>query len=72
MSALKREAINFRQIKRKHTLNRNVDYDVVEVTGTQENQEITEQMRLFYSCIDSIAGESSFFLDPEKVKPLLN
>lgn len=59
----------------------------LQTSGTQENQEIIEQQGLFYSCIDAVNGEmahpfgeeihfftypeSTTFLDPEKVKPLL-
>ncbi|KAL3042128.1 hypothetical protein OYC64_020138 [Pagothenia borchgrevinki] len=87
--------------KRRRTLNTTLEDYVVEETvgvGTQENQQMTEQRRLFYSCIDAITGEiarrfgernsalqsrvkqytiaslnpeSSFFLEPEKVEPLL-
>ncbi|KAL3057276.1 hypothetical protein OYC64_007704 [Pagothenia borchgrevinki] len=82
--------------KRRQTLNTTLEDYVVEETvgvGTQENHQMTEQRRLFYSCIDAVTGEiarrfgernsafmeaiaslnpeSSFFLEPEKVEPLL-
>ncbi|KAJ4923106.1 hypothetical protein JOQ06_021350 [Pogonophryne albipinna] len=82
--------------KRRRTLNTSLEDYVVEETvgvGTQENHQMTERRRLFYSCIDTVMGEiarrfgepnsafmeaiaslnpeSSFFLEPEKVEPLL-
>ncbi|KAJ4930085.1 hypothetical protein JOQ06_019098 [Pogonophryne albipinna] len=82
--------------KRRRTLNTTLEDYVVEETvgvGTQENHQMTEKRRLFYSCIDAVTGEiarrfgernsafmeaiaslnpeSSFFLEPEKVEPLL-
>uniref|UniRef100_A0A1A8I409 HAT C-terminal dimerisation domain-containing protein n=1 Tax=Nothobranchius kuhntae TaxID=321403 RepID=A0A1A8I409_NOTKU len=83
------------QSKRKCSVNRNLnDYILEQTSGArpQENQ-IKEQQRLFYSCIDAVAGEighrfgernskliesmaslnpeSTSFLDPERIKPLL-
>ncbi|MEQ2271289.1 hypothetical protein XENORESO_002226 [Xenotaenia resolanae] len=85
-----------RQSKRKCRASRNLnDYIVEQTSGAraQENQEIKEQQRLFYSCTDAVAGEiahpsgepnstlmetiasvipeSTSFLDPVKIKPLL-